>query len=335
MKIAMFSTKSYDQRCFEQANRQHGHGHEIAYLEPRLLPATAPLADGHDCVCAFVNDVLDREVLTVLRDHGVRLIALRSAGFNHVDVEAADELGLTVVRVPAYSPHAVAEHALTLVLALNRRVFRAYNRVRDGNFSLEGLLGFDLHGRTVGVVGTGRIGLLFASIMRGIGCEVLAHDPYPNSDAEGIVTYVDLDELLARSHIVSLHVPLTPETRHIINARSIGKMRDGVMLINTSRGQLVDTAAVIEGLKSGRIGHLGLDVYEEEEALFFQDHSSSVIQDDTFSRLLTFPNVLITGHQGFFTQEAVTMIAETTLANVTAFASGEATPNRVEAKKPA
>jgi D-lactate dehydrogenase len=335
MKIAMFSTKSYDQRCFEQANREHGHGHEIAFLEPRLLPATAPLADGHDCVCAFVNDVLDRPVLTVLRDHGVELIALRSAGFNHVDLEAAAELGLTVARVPAYSPHAVAEHALALVQALNRKVFRAYNRVRDGNFSLEGLLGFDLNGRTVGVIGTGRIGLLFASIMRGIGCEILAHDPYPSPDAEGVVTYVGLDELLARSHIVSLHVPLTPETRHLINARSIAQMRDGVMLINTSRGQLVDTAAVIDGLKSGRIGHLGLDVYEEEEALFFQDHSTRVIQDDTFSRLLTFPNVLITGHQGFFTQEAVTKIAETTLANVTAYATGEGTLHRVEPKKPA
>jgi D-lactate dehydrogenase len=335
MKIAMFSTKSYDQRCFEQANRVHGHGHEITFLEPRLVPATAPLADGHECVCAFVNDDLGREVLTILRDHGVRLVALRSAGFNHVDVEAADDLGLTVVRVPAYSPHAVAEHALTLILALNRKVFRAYNRVRDGNFSLEGLLGFDLHGRTVGVIGTGRIGLLFASIMRGIGCEVLGHDPHPNPEAEEVLTYVDLDELLGRSHIVSLHVPLTPKTRHIINVRSIAKMRDGVMLINTSRGQLVDTAAVIDGLKSGRIGYLGLDVYEEEEALFFQDHSTTVIQDDTFTRLLTLPNVLITGHQGFFTQEAVTKIAETTLENVTAYATGEGTLHRVEPLKPA
>ena len=327
MKIAMFSTKRYDRTSFERANRAHGH--EISFLEPRLLPETAPLAVGHEAVCAFVNDDLSADVLRSLREHGVELLALRSAGFNHLDLEAADELGLTVARVPAYSPHAVAEHAVALILGLNRKVFRAYNRVRDGNFSLEGLLGFDLHGRTVGVIGTGRIGQIFAGIMRGFGCEVLGYDPYPDPDAERVLAYVPLDELLARSHVISLHCPLTPETRDLIDAAAIARMRDGVMLINTSSGQLVDTSAVIDGLKSGRIGHLGLDVYEEEEALFFQDLSSQVIQDDVFSRLLTFPNVLVTGHQGFFTQEAVTNIAETTLANVTAFATGEGNLHRV------
>lgn len=335
MKIAMFSTKSYDQTSFERTNRERGHGHEIVYLEPRLLPETAPLAAGVPAVCAFVNDRLDAEVLRALRDHGTTLIALRSAGFNHVDLEAADALGLTVARVPAYSPHAVAEHAVALILSLNRKVFRAYNRVREGNFSLEGLMGFDLHGRTVGVVGTGRIGVLFAGILRGFGCRVLGYDPHPNPEAEAVLDYVSLDELFARSDVVSLHCPLTPETRHLIDADAIGRMRDGVMLINTSRGQLVDTLAVIEGLKSGRIGHLGLDVYEEEEGLFFQDLSAQVIQDDVFSRLLTFPNVIVTGHQGFFTQEAMAGIAETTLANVTAFETGEGTLHRVTAQKPA
>lgn len=331
MKIAMFSTKVYDRTYFERANREHGH--EISFLEPRLLPETALLAAGHEAVCAFVNDELSAEVLRSLKEHGVELLALRSAGFNHLDLEAADELGLTVARVPAYSPHAVAEHAVALILGLNRKVFRAYNRVREGNFSLEGLLGFDLHGRTVGVIGTGRIGQIFAGIMRGFGCEVLGYDPYPDTDAENVLSYVSLEELFSRSHVISLHCPLTPETRNLIDAEAVARMRDGVMLINTSRGQLVDTSAVIDGLKSGRIGHLGLDVYEEEEALFFQDLSGQVIQDDVFSRLLTFPNVLITGHQGFFTQEAMTNIAETTLANATAFESGEGTLHRITAAK--
>jgi len=329
VKIAMFSTKGYDRTYFERANRRHGH--EITFLEPRLLPETAPLAAGHGAVCAFVNDVLSADTLRRLRDHGVTLLALRSAGFNHVDLDAADELGFTIARVPAYSPHAVAEHAVALVLGLNRKVFRAYNRVRDGNFSLEGLLGFDLHGRTVGVIGTGRIGQIFAGIMRGFGCEVLGYDPYPDPEAERLLAYVSLDELFGRSHIISLHCPLTPQTQDLIDADAIARMRDGVMLINTSRGQLVDTVAVIEGLKSGRIGHLGLDVYEEEEELFFQDLSTQVIQDDVFSRLLTFPNVLVTGHQGFFTREAVTNIAETTLANVTAYETGEGELHRVTA----
>lgn len=333
MRVAVFSTKAYDQHFLERANREHGHGFDLTFYEPRLVEETAALAAGHPVVCAFVNDRLDAPVLRTLHQHGVELIALRSAGFNHVDLEEAVRLGLTVARVPAYSPHAVAEHALALILSLNRKVHRAYNRVRDGNFSIEGLLGFDLHGTTVGVVGTGTIGRLFAQQLQGFGVTLLAFDPYPNPEAERFVEYVPLRELFARSDIISLHCPLTPETHHLINAEAVAQMKDGVMLINTSRGRLVDTTAVIDGLKSGRIGYLGLDVYEEEENLFFEDLSERVITDDTFTRLLTFPNVLITGHQAFFTREALTNIAETTLANVAAFAGGSGTLHRVTSAK--
>lgn len=333
MRVAVFSTKSYDQDFLERANREHGHEFDLTFFEPRLVLDTAPLASGYEVVCAFVNDRLDAEVLRSLHAHGTRLVALRSAGFNHVDLEAADALGLTVVRVPAYSPHAVAEYALALILALNRKVFRAYNRVREGNFSLEGLLGFDLNGKTIGVIGTGRIGLIFGQMLTGFGCTVLAFDPFPNAEAERVAEYVPLRTLFERSDVISLHCPLTPETHHLIDADAIEHMKNGVMLVNTSRGQLVDTLAVIDGLKSGRIGHLALDVYEEEENLFFQDLSDRVIQDDVFSRLLTFPNVLVTGHQAFFTAEAVTAIAETTLANIRAYATGEGTMHRVTSDK--
>lgn len=331
MKLAMYSAKPYDVASFDLANRDHGH--EIAYLEPRLLPHSAPLADGFPAVCAFVNDHLDAGVLETLHAGGTRLIALRSAGFNHVDLAAAERLGLTVARVPAYSPHAVAEHAVAMVLSLNRKLHRAYARVREGNFSLEGLLGFDLHGTTVGVVGTGAIGRIFARLMHGFGCTVLAHDPLPHPEVAAIGRYVDLPELLAASDVVSLHCPLTPDTHHLIDADAIARLKPGAMLVNTSRGALVDTVAAIEGLKSGRLGSLGLDVYEEEEHLFFQDLSDRVIQDDVFSRLLTFPNVLVTGHQAFFTREALAAIAQTTLANVTAFERGEGTLHRVTAAK--
>lgn len=327
MDVAVFSTKSYDQTFLDRANERHAH--RLTFLEPRLLPRTAPLAEGHAAVCAFVNDRLDDEVLSVLAEQGTSLIVLRSAGFNHVDVRAAERLGLTVARVPAYSPHAVAEHALALILALNRRIYRAYNRVREGNFALDGLLGFDMHAKTVGVVGTGKIGAHFARIVHGMGCEVLALDPYPAGELEGVARYVAKDELLATSDVISLHCPLTPATHHLIDDAAIDRMKDGVTLINTSRGQLVDTRAVIEGLKRGRIGRLGLDVYEEEGDLFFEDLSNRVIRDDVFSRLLTFPNVLVTGHQGFFTEEALANIAETTLANVTAFERGEGRIHRV------
>ena len=321
VRVAVFNSKPYDVASLQAANSDAAH--DLVFLEPRLSVATAPLADGADAVCAFVNDDLSRPVLEQLHASGVRLVALRCAGFNQVDVTAAAELGITVARVPGYSPHAVAEHAVGLVLALNRKLHRAYNRVRENNFALHGLLGFDLHGRTVGVVGTGQIGAVFAQIMLGFGCRVLAHDPYPDpACAARGVEYVDLPALLAQSDVVSLHCPLTPQTHHLLDAAAVAQMRDGVMVVNTSRGALVDTAAVIDGLKRGKIGFLGLDVYEEEADLFFEDLSDRVVGDDVFARLLTFPNVLITGHQAFFTGEALAAIATTTLENLSAFEHG-------------
>lgn len=327
MRVAVFSTKGYDRTFLDRANEAHHH--ELVYFDARLTAETAPLAKDFPAVCAFVNDRLDREVLRILHGGGTRMIALRSAGFNHVDLPEAEALGMTVGRVPAYSPHAVAEHAVALVLSLNRMTFRAYNRVREGNFSLDGLIGFDLHGKTVGVIGTGKIGLIFGEIMHGFGCRVLASDPHPSPEAKEFIEYVPLERLYAESNIISLHCPLTPETDHLIDAEAIAQMKDGVMLINTGRGRVVDTKAVIDGLKSGKIGHLGLDVYEEEEKLFFQDLSQRVINDDLFMRLTTFHNVLITGHQAFFTAEALTNIAETTLTNITAYQGGEGTLHRV------
>ncbi len=328
MKLTLFSTKPHDRQSFTEANARHGH--ELVFLEPRLNATTAILCAGTAAVCPFVNDDVNAGVIEQLAGHGTRLLALRSAGFNHVDLAAAEGAGVTVVRVPAYSPYAVAEHTVALMLALNRRLYRAYARVREGNFELEGLLGFDLHGRTTGIIGTGRIGAVVARIMHGFGCRVLAVDQMPNPECIALgVTYVTLPDLLAASDIVTLHCPLSPETFHLIDADAIGAMKRGVMLINTSRGALVDTAAAIAALKSGAIGHLGLDVYEEEGDLFFQDLSNRVIQDDVFSRLLTFPNVLVTGHQAFYTREAVAAIAETTLANVTAFERGLASGNEL------
>jgi len=321
MRTAVFSTKPYDREFLTEANQQHGH--ELVLFEARLKPATAPLAAGFPAVAAFVNDQLTAEVLEKLAENGTRLIALRSAGFNHVDLDAAERLGLTVVRVPAYSPYAVAEHTVGLMLTLNRKFHRAFNRVREGNFALDGLLGFDFHGRTAGVVGTGKIGALVTKILLGFGCKVLAYDLYPDSECTRAgVEYVEQEELFRRSDIITLHCPLTADTKWLINESTLSQTKRGVMLINTSRGALVDTAAVVRGLKSGHIGYLGLDVYEEEAELFFEDHSYHVIQDDVFMRLLTFPNVLITGHQAFFTREAVHNIAETTLSNITAFAAG-------------
>lgn len=332
MNIAVFSTKPYDRQFLDRANASHNH--TIDYFEPRLNMQTVPLADGYDVVCAFVNDHLDADVLTHLKHHGTKLIALRSAGFNNVDLPKADELGLTVVRVPAYSPHAVAEHTIGLMLTLNRRINRAYNRVREGNFSLDGLMGYVLRGRTAGVIGTGQIGAATAEILLGMGCQVIATDPYPNEElASRGVTYVELDELIAKSDIITLHCPLTQESHHMIDAAAIERMKPGVMLINTSRGALLDTPAVIEGLKNEKIGLLGLDVYEEEENLFFQDLSARVIRDDVFARLLTFPNVLITGHQAFFTEEALTTIANTTLENISAFERGGDVPNTVTGER--
>jgi len=329
IRIAIFSSKSYTEAFFRAVNDRGGYGHDVTFLEPRLTRETAPLAGGYPAVCIFVNDQGSAEVLADLAAGGTKLLALRSAGFNHVDLAAAEAAGIAVVRVPAYSPHAVAEHAVGLILALNRKIHRAYARVREGNFALEGLLGFDMHGKAVGVIGTGRIGAIAARILHGFGCTLLAYDLHPNAELEGIVRYVDCPELAARSDVITLHCPLTPETYHLIGAEAVGRMRRGVMLINTSRGALIDTPAVIDALKSGQIGALGLDVYEEEGDLFFEDLSGQVIQDDTFARLLTFPNVIVTGHQAFFTREAMQSIAETTLGNVRDFEAGRKLTNRV------
>ena len=322
MNIAFFSAKPYDRLSFEAANAEPPQ-HAITFLEPRLTATTATLARDHGAVCAFVNDQLSADVLERLHAGGTRLIALRSAGYNHVDLAAARRLGLTVTYVPHYSPHAVAEHTLALILALNRHLHRAYSRVREGNFSIDGLLGFDLHGKTVGLVGVGKIGVCVARILHGFGCRVLTVDPTPLPEELGTtVTPCSLDEMLEAAEIVSLHCPLTPETRHLINRETVSRMKRGVMLINTSRGGLVDTAAAIDGLLSGQIGYLGLDVYEDEAELFYEDRSNRLIADSLFSRLLTMPNVIITGHQGFFTREAVATIASTTLRAATDFGAG-------------
>lgn len=318
MRIDVFSAKPHD-LAFMQAAAQDTRL-ELQFHEARLNPDTARLAQGAQGVCAFVNDDLGRDTIAVLAGLGVRLIALRSAGFNHVDLRAAHEAGIAVARVPAYSPHAVAEHTLALILALNRKTHRAFNRVREGNFALDGLMGFDMHGKVAGIVGTGLIGTVLARILTGFGCDVLAHDPYPSAECKALgVRYVDVDEVLGCADIITLQCPLTPDTHHLIDDAAIARMKPGVMLVNTSRGAVVDTRAVIRGLKSGQIGALGLDVYEEEGDLFFEDLSQSYIPDDVFARLLTFPNVLITGHQGFFTREALRAIAQTTIANITQF----------------
>ena len=328
MRVAMYSTKPYESVAFARANALSGH--EIVELEDRLRLPTVPLAEGAQAVCVFVNDVLDDAALTALAAVGVRHVALRCAGFNNVDLVAAARLGLDVVRVPAYSPNAVAEHTIALILALNRRIHKAYNRVRDGNFALDGLVGFDLAGKTVGVVGTGRIGALVARLAWHFRCEVVAHDP--NMD-QGLVDlgigYVGLDELWERSHVVTLNCPLTSETHHLVSTDVIARMRAGVMLVNTGRGALIDTLAVIDGLKTGHIGSLALDVYEEEADLFFEDRSAEIIGDDVFARLLTFPNVLITAHQAFLTREALDAIAATTLDNLDRLAAGETCANRL------
>jgi D-lactate dehydrogenase len=320
MRVAVFSSHSYDRDFLSHANTVLEGGHELTFLDMRLSQDTAGLTAGYDCVCAFVNDHLSRDVLEILSNNKIKLIALRSAGFNHVDLEAARNLGLAIARVPAYSPNAVAEHTAALILSLNRKTHKAYSRVREGNFALEGLLGFDLNGRTVGIIGTGKIGLCLSQIMLGFGCRVIAFDPAPNPKLNDMgAEYVSLAELLKHSDIISLHCPITAATHHLINAQAIDQMKPGVMLINTSRGGIVDTKALISGLKAGKIGHVGLDVYEEEEDLFFENLSDHMIQDDVFARLLTFPNVMITGHQAFFTYEAMNAIAETTIKNITSF----------------
>jgi len=325
MRVGVFSAKSYDREHLTRVNQALATPHELVFLEARLTGETAALAAGFPAVCAFVNDVLDARVLATIAAGGTgrgatRLVALRCAGFNNVDVAAARALGVAVARVPAYSPHAVAEHTLGLMLMLVRKLQRATNRVREGNFSLEGLLGFEIHGRAVGVVGTGQIGETVLRLLSGFGARLLATDPTPNPACLALgATYLPLPELLAQADLVTLHCPLTPATRHLIDAAAIERIKPGAILVNTGRGALVDATAVIAGLKSGRIGGLALDVYEEEERLFFEDHSGEVLLDDVFARLLTFPNVVITGHQAFFTEEALDAIARTTLQNVTAF----------------
>lgn len=321
MRVLFFSSQTYDQDSFTQALSPHSL--ELHFQPARLTEDTAALARGHEVVCAFINDDLSAPVLERLAAGGTRLIALRSAGYNHVDLAAAKQLDLAVVRVPAYSPHAVAEHAVALILALNRRLHRAYNRTREGNFSLHGLTGFDLHGKTVGVVGTGQIGAAFARIMAGFGCQLLAYDPYPNPELLALgARYLELPELLREAQIISLHCPLTEHTRHLINPQSLAQLQPGAMLINTGRGALIDTPALIEALKDGQLGYLGLDVYEEEAQLFFEDRSDLPLQDDVLARLLTFPNVIVTAHQAFLTREALAAIAETTLDNITRWAAG-------------
>lgn len=328
MKIAFFNTKQYDQEYFDRANSDGAH--QIRYFSTRLNIESTSLITDEKVVCAFINDSLDAEVLKSLKQKGVELIALRSAGFNHVDIACAKEISLPVVRVPAYSPYAVAEHAVGLLLCLNRGIHRAHNRIREGDFSLRDLMGFDIHGKTVGVVGTGKIGQTFINIMLGFGCKVIAYDLVQNEQCiMSGVTYTSLDNLLSQADIISLHCPLTPETYHLIDQKALEKMRDGVVIINTSRGKLVDTKAIINALKSGKVGLLGLDVYEEEEALFFEDFSTKGIQDDVLARLTTFPNVIITSHQAFFTREAMLNIAETTLMNISQYEQDGSAPNGV------
>lgn len=316
MRVAVFSTKAYDRQSLIATNQRFGH--ELTFLEPALNETSAPLAAGHDAVCVFVNDDVGAAVLARLAKQGIKVVALRCAGYNNVDLCAAERLGIAVVRVPAYSPEAVAEFTIGLMLALDRKIHRAWARVRENNFSLDGLIGHNLSGRTVGVVGTGAIGGLVVRALRlGFRCEVLASDPRPDPELVDLgIRYVDPPMLLAESEIVTLHCPLTPETRHLINAEVIERARPGLLIVNTSRGAIIDTNALIAGLKSQKLSGVALDVYEQEADLFFEDLSNEIIQDDVFQRLLTFPNVLITGHQAFLTHEALSAIAETTLSSL-------------------
>ncbi|MDW3646781.1 MAG: 2-hydroxyacid dehydrogenase [Bacteroidia bacterium] len=328
MKVAVFSTKSFDREYFNQFNTSGKH--ELTYFEAPLNQNTTNLSLGFDAVCVFVNDKLDATVIEQLKGNGVGLIALRCAGFNNVDLEAAKEHDIKVVRVPSYSPQAVAEHAVALILTLNRKTHKAYNRIRENNFSLERLTGFDIYGKTVGVIGTGQIGRIFARIMLGFGCKVLAFDLQPSEDLiKAGVIYASFEDLLTDSDIVSLHCPLNPNTRHLLGEKEFEKMKSGSMLINTSRGGLINTTAAIHALKHGQLGYLGIDVYEQEEHLFFRDLSESIIQDDEIARLMTFPNVLITAHQGFFTREALEEITQTTLQNLNDFEAGKELLNAV------
>lgn len=318
-KILIYSAQPYDIEYFNKWNKNYNFN--IEYINIQLNKKTTNLSKGYDAICIFVNDQVDEDIAKELNSYNIKLIALRCAGFNNVDLESTKKYNINVVRVPAYSPYAVAEHAVCLILALNRKIHKAYNRIREMNFSLNGLMGFDLHQKVIGIIGTGKIGTAFAKIMKGFETKIIAYDPNPNQELiqENILKYVELEDIFKYSDIISLHCPLTRETKYIINEESIQKMKDGVMIINTGRGALIDTKAVINGLKKRKIGYLGIDVYEQEENLFFQDHSYEIIQDDLIARLITFPNVIITAHQAFFTQEAMDEIAKTTLNNIYQF----------------
>ncbi len=329
MKVVVYSTKKYDKNYFELVNVKYGF--ELEFYDFLLNERTVKMAEGADAVCIFVNDVANRVVLQKLAELGVRFIALRCAGFNNVDLQAAKEFGLKVVRVPAYSPEAVAEHTVGLMLVLNRRINKAYNRTRDANFSLEGLIGFNMHGRTAGVIGSGKIGVAVMRILKGFGMNILTYDPYVNQAALDLgAQYVDLDTLYAQSHVITLHCPATPENYHLLNKTSFDKMRDGVLIVNTSRGSLINTADALQALKSRKIRGLGIDVYENERELFFEDKSNEVILDDTFSLLAASHNVLMTGHQAFLTEEALTSIAEVTLHNIADLVRNIDSPNEVK-----
>lgn len=328
MKVAVFSARRYDKTMLAEANTHAGH--ELRFLEDRLTAGTALLARGCEAVCVFVNDNVDAAVLEILASQGTHLVATRSTGYNHIDAQAAEQLGIAVVRVTDYSPHSVAEFAVGLLLAVNRKIARASTRTRDGNFDLDGLMGFDLHGKTVGVIGTGKIGLIFARIMAGFGCTVLGYDRYPSPafEAQG-GRYVGLDDLFQGSDVVSLHCPLTPDTHHIVDATSLARVKRGCILVNTSRGGLVDTECAIAALKTGQLGGLAIDVYEQEASLFFQDLSSTIITDDVIQRLVSFPNVIVTGHQAFFTVEAIGQIMRTTVESISDFEQGLPLRNRI------
>lgn len=330
MKIAIFSARQYDREFMNAANAEAGH--ELRFFEAGLTPETVPLAAGQEVACIFGNDKADAVVLKALAAGGTRLVALRATGFDNVDLLAAAACSIKVVRVITYSPYSIAEHAVALLLAINRKIPRAYNRTRDSNFSLEGLMGSDLHGKTVAIIGVGKIGRTFARIMVGFGCQVLGYDKFPTPEFSAIGgRYVQPDEIFATADIISLHCPLTPENRHIVNADTLSRLKHGALLINTSRGGLVDTEAAVAALKSGQLGGLGLDVYEREAGLFYRDLSGTVITDDVFERLISFSNVIVTGHQAFFTREAMTTICQTTIASVNQFAAGEALSNEIKA----
>ncbi|MFT6215314.1 MAG: D-lactate dehydrogenase [Roseivirga sp.] len=329
MRIAVFSTKSYDQEYFEKYAQNNEYN--FSFFETPLNKDTANLTIGFDIVCVFVNDNVDLSTIEILSKNEVKLIALRCAGFNNIDIEAAKANNIKVVRVPAYSPEAVAEHAVALILTLNRKTHKAYNRVREGNFSLKNLIGFNIHGKTIGVIGTGQIGQTFCRVIKGFGCKIIAFDIFKSQELiDSGVTYLPLDAVFKQSDILSLHCPLNPDTKHIINDQSIALMKKGVMIINTSRGALINTVDVIKGLSNRKIGYLGIDVYEQEEKLFFEDLSERIIQDDLILRLNSFPNVLITSHQAFFTKEAMDEITCTTLENINAFEKNLPLENEVK-----